>query len=61
MLQTVVFFSFSSCQNTANTGVFGWFALGDEATKVKKTPVFTFLVRKTLQKQCFLRICQKTV
>ena len=45
------------CENTANTGVFGWFALRVGSKKMKKTVVFTIhfkpLVAKTSQKTVF--------
>ena len=57
LLENIVFFCMLSCQNTANTSVFGWFALRPGSKKMKKTVVFAVhlkpIVEKTSQNTAF--------
>ena len=53
LFQNIVFVCMLSCQNTVNTGVFGWFALRTGSKKMKKTvSAFYAFAKKQCKYQC---------
>ena len=51
LFQNMVFFCMLSCQNTASTSVFGWFALGAGSHTSEEKPVFTIHLKLLVEKK----------